>query len=243
MDLLQAGLCVQVSNVQVGNTATTNLALFSLTNTFPLGVGMWVSGNNLSGNVAFIQKVVNSTAVELSQQPTAASNGTYTFRGDTLNMALIKFGPTGGYDRNTQSYSNIVTTSDEVTGTGYTAKGFTLTPVAPGAGALAVDITDSNTAIINFSPNPNWTTATLDVAGCMIFNYGAGNVAGQARVGWIGSGASCNGSTVGLTTIGANSGMHAISLHDFGGEQKVTAGTLTVNMPTANGTAAIIRLG
>ncbi len=76
-------------------------------------------------------------------------------------------------------------------------------------------IPDSNTAITSFSVNPSWTSTSIDAEGCMIYNS-------TARI--------------------SNTTGRVVSLHDFGGEQKVTAGTFTINFPTANGTASILRL-
>lgn len=245
MDFFMGGNVIAVSNAQTGNVIATNNIINQLTNTAPLTVGMWVNctnQNTVSGAPTYVTQIVNSTAVYVSTFPTAAAQQTITFRGDTLFMALISFTFARSYDRNTKCLANLqVATSDEASGTGYTANGVQLTIAAPGVG-FAADIIDSNTAILNFSPNPSWTSATLNVEGCMIYNWGQGNVAGACRQGWTASGASANSGTVGLSTAGANVGQHAISLHDFGGQQTVTGGTLTVNMPTANGTAAILRI-
>lgn len=246
MDFMQAGHLIAVSNSQVGNVfgATANTLLGSLTNTYNLIVGMTVfNGNNLNAaNTTTIARIINSTAVELSETAAASSNGTYTFTGDTLYVGLIKFSPTGSYDRNTKCWANVQ--ADEASGAGYSANGQALTVVAPGAG-LGIDVLDSNTAITNFS-NPSWTSATLNLEGMAIYNRGVINNTPSTpfqRIGYTPSGASANSSSVGLANVGANaSAMHVISLHDFGGQQQVTSGTFTVSMPTANGTAAILRL-
>lgn len=56
------------------------------------------------------------------------------------------------------------TTSNEVSGTGYTAKGNTLTRVDP--------TTSSTTALTDFS-DTSWSTATITARGAMIFNDSA----------------------------------------------------------------------
>lgn len=229
MDLFSGSMVIMLSNVQTGNCfAAPNTLVNALTNTYPLRVGMKVTFTNQNAaNTTWIQRIINSTAIELSEPATGAAQQSMTFAGDTLNIALIKFtGQAGTYDRITSCYANIVTTSDEVVGTGYTAGGLALTVAA------VPDVPDSNTAIINFSPNPSWTSATINAAGCMIYNT-------QARSGMTGANATTAGVLAG---IGTNSALHAISLHDFGGAQQVTSGTFTVNMPTANGTAAILRI-
>lgn len=140
--------------------------------------------------------MANSFKTELM---TAVHNFTNT-TGNVFKLALIKFGMTGTYNNGTTNYSTVTGNSDEVSGTGYTAGGLTLTNVTP---ALS-----TNTATTSFSGTIQWTTATIDAAGMIIYNSSASN--------------------------------KATSVHDFGGEQKSTAGTFTVNMPVnAAGTAIL----
>jgi hypothetical protein len=242
---MQGGFMIALSNTQVGNTyASANNLLSSLTNTAPLLVGMTIySGNNLNAaNTATIARIINSTAIEMSEPASGAGNGTFTFVGDTLYVALIKGNLSGTYDRNTKCFANVQ--GDEASGTGYTANGQALTVVAPGTG-LGIDIIDSNTAITNFS-NPSWTGVTINAEGMVIYNKGIINSTPSTpfqRVGYTPSGASVNSSSIGLANVGANAtAMHCISFHDFGGVQSVVGGTLTVVMPSANGTAGILRL-
>lgn len=91
--------------------------------------------------------------------------------GDTYKMALVKVGHTGTYDKNTTAFgsstgaptvSNLGT--DEASGTGYTAGGFTMAGYATGSDAT------TNTAWIDWTTDPNWTTATISAVGCMIYN-------------------------------------------------------------------------
>jgi len=235
MDLLGSSPLIAQTVTANGQVFTTNLvwivnATATSNSTANLYVGMSVTGGNVgAGNTTYIQRIVNSTAVELTQQPAAGNTtgGPYTFAGDVLKMALIKFGPTGTYDRTTTNYGNLVTQADEGSGTGYTANGVALTI------AQMPEVPDSNTAVTNFSPNPSWTTATLDVAGAMIYTT-ALRVGRTSQTG--------NNTAIVNATPGSNLAYHCIGLYDFGGEQKVTAGTLTVNMPTANGSAAVIRV-
>ena len=70
------------------------------------------------------------------------------------------------------------------------------------------------TATTSFSANPSWTSATIDTDGAMIYN---------------------------TSQRGATSG-RAVSVHDFGGEQKVTAGTLTLVLPANDASNAILRI-
>lgn len=93
------------------------------------------------------------------------SEGLHNFTASTGNVfkiALIKVGPAGTYNAATTNYSNVTGNSDEVTGTGYSAGGVTLTNVTPGTGGT--------TAFWSFSPNPSWTSATFSCSGAIIYN-------------------------------------------------------------------------
>ena len=176
---------------------------------------MNVSSTHITGaNV--VTAIINSTAFNISTAAGGTAQETITVTGDPFLLALIKHTPTGTYDRNITNYGS---------GSGSPTTGNLGTDEVSGtgysAGGFALTCTnpsipDSNTAIATFSVNPSWTSATIDADGCMIYNNGK--------------------------RVGGSAG-RAVSVHDFGGEQKVTAGTFTVNFPTANGTAAILRIG
>ena len=78
--------------------------------------------------------------------------------GDTFNLALYTSSASLG--AGTTAY----TTSEEVSGTGYTAKGNALTSVTP---AL-----DSSTAVCDFA-DTSFTSASFTARGCLIFNDSA----------------------------------------------------------------------
>lgn len=87
--------------------------------------------------------------------------------GNTFKIALIKVTPAGTYGAASTNYSNITGNSDEVSGTGYSAGGATLTNVTPA--------TSGTTAFWSFSPDPSWTTATFSTTACMIYNSSTSN--------------------------------------------------------------------
>jgi hypothetical protein len=74
-------------------------------------------------------------------------------------------------------------------------------------------------ATASFSPNPSWTSATISTTAGVIYNS-------STRLG------------AAATPLNGRS----VSVHDFGGTQTVTGGTLTLVMPTNNGTNAILRI-
>jgi|SRR5210317_504472 hypothetical protein len=75
--------------------------------------------------------------------------------GDTFNIALYTSSATLG--ASTTAY----TTSEEVSGSGYTAKGNALTSVTP--------TLDSSTAVCDFD-DTSFTSASFTARGCLIFN-------------------------------------------------------------------------
>ena len=78
--------------------------------------------------------------------------------GNTFNLALYTSSATLG--AGTTAY----TTTEEITGTGYTAKGNALTSVTP--------VADGTTAVCDFA-DTSFTSATFTANGCLIFNYSA----------------------------------------------------------------------
>ncbi len=92
---------------------------------------------------------------------TEVLTGTHNFTatsGNTFNLALYTSSAT--LNKSTTAY----TTSNEVSGTGYTAKGNALTSVTP---ALSTD-----TAVCDFS-DTSFTSASFTARGCLIFNDSA----------------------------------------------------------------------
>ena len=81
--------------------------------------------------------------------------------GNTFKIALIRASQTGTYDATTTSYSTLTGNSDEVTGTGYTAGGETLTNIDP--------TTSGTTGYTDFA-DVSWTSATFTAAGAIIYN-------------------------------------------------------------------------
>lgn len=145
--------------------------------------------------------ITTAMATSFKQQILQKGHDFTASTGDTFKVALIKHGPTGTYGAASTNYSNITGNSDEVSGTGYTAGGSSLTSVTP--------TTSGTTALCDFN-DVSWTTATIDADGMMIYNSSNSN--------------------------------KAVSTHDFGGEQKSTAGTFSVVFPNPDSSNAILRI-
>lgn len=114
----------------------------------------------------------------------------------------------------TGTYGAASTNYSNITGNSDEASG---TGYSAGGQALATNTTpvlSGTTALWTWSTNPSWTTATLDVDGAMIYHN-------DTRAGPAG---------------------RACGTFDLGGEQKVTAGTLTLVLPAADSTHAIFRI-
>ena len=208
VDLLKALHCFRIPIAKTGVSGVSGaFTLTGLSDVNGLAVGMVASSANVAAG-AVIASIDSGTQVTVSKAHTGTiTSASVTFTADAFKIALIKHGPTGTYGAASVNYSDITGNSDEGSGAGYSAGGFALTNVDPTNPSGAV-------AITNFSANPSWTSATLDVDGAMIYNT----------------------SRRGETANRAN------SLHDFGGEQKVTAGTLTLVLPTADASNAILRI-
>ena len=95
--------------------------------------------------------------------------GVHNFSSHTFRLALIKASESGTYGAASTNYSNITGNSDEQGNTGtYSAGGATLS-------GTTINLTNT-TAHIDFN-NPQFTSATIDANGCMIYNSSASNKA------------------------------------------------------------------
>ena len=117
--------------------------------------------------------------------------------GDTLKIALYTSSATLG--ATTSAY----TATNEVSGTGYTAGGATLS-------SQAVAFDSSNNVAYFDAADPAFTTATITARGALIYNNTKSNA--------------------------------SIAVLDFGSDFTSTAGTFTVQLPSAAHNTAIIRI-
>jgi hypothetical protein len=101
--------------------------------------------------MAITSEICNSFKVEIL---TGVHNFTAS-TGDTFNLAL--YTSTATLDKDTTAYSS----TNEISGTGYTAKGNALTSVTP--------VLSTDTAVCDFA-NTSWTSASFTANGCLIFN-------------------------------------------------------------------------
>jgi|TARA_R110000822_G_scaffold18522_1_gene61182 hypothetical protein len=117
--------------------------------------------------------------------------------GNTLKIALYTSSATLG--ATTSAYS----ATNEVSGTGYTAGGATLS-------SQAVAFDSSNNVAYFDAADPAFTTATITARGALIYNNSKSNA--------------------------------SIAVLDFGSDFTSTAGTFTIQLPSAAYNTAIIRI-
>lgn len=231
VELLSAAHCflATVSGLTTTAVSTVNVTSISGAGISGIGLGMIVSGTNVAADSRVV-RLVSQTALDLSAATTGTSSA-LVFTGDTFNIALVKSSPSGTYDQNVTNVGTPGTGSpttsnlgtDEVAASGtYAAGGQALAnnigPSLPGS--------VSHVATVSWSANPSWTGATLSVVAGIIYNT-------TVRLG-----SSANGITANASGSAKN---RAVSIHDFGGTQSVVAGTLTLTLPTNNGSNAILR--
>ena len=139
--------------------------------------------------MAITQAICNSFKEELLE-------GTHDLDGHTLKLALYTSSATLG--ATTTAYS----TTNESSGTNYTAGGATLSSVTVAS--------SGSTAYVDFA-DVSFSSATIsDAAGALNYNSSASN--------------------------------KAIAVIDFGAKKSVTSGTLTISLPAAAASTAIIRI-
>lgn len=227
-DLMSAAACFLASVALSGTTGTNAQFTLTVSSVAGIAVGMIASGTNVAAG-AVVASIDSQTQVTVSKAHTGTVSTTVTFTADAFKLLLIKSAsPSGTYDgtlknvgtpgTGTPSATNVGT--DEASGTGYTTGGVTLTNVSP------VNTNPTSSAAISFSNTIQWTGATLSVIAAIIYNT-------TVRLG------SANGITPNLSGSAIN---HVASVHDLGGTQSVTAGTLTLTVPTQDGTTGLIRI-
>ena len=151
--------------------------------------------------MAISQAVCNSFKKELLESKHDFANG-----GDTFKIALFTSSASLGASTTAYSTSNEVTNTS---GSAYVAGGQTLTgqSVTGGSGA--------STAFVDFSNNPQWTSASFTANGAMIYN---------------------------TTTDGGSGTTNAVCILAFGADFTASNGTFTITFPAADTSTAILRL-
>jgi len=206
------------------------------TPTFAIVPGMAVTGTGV-GAGASVGKLLSGTSVSVDTPNSGTvTTGTVAFAGDVFKILLIKSAsPTGVYDA---TLTNVGTPNNSSGGTpSVTNVGTDEIPLsggynAAGGSALAANfmpaLQSGTTATTTWTVNPSWGSgATISTICAVIYNS-------TPRMG-----APANGITA---NIGGSSINRVVSVHDFGGTQAVTSGTLTLTLPPNSSTQAILRI-
>jgi len=120
---------------------------------------------------------------------------THDFTSDTFKIAL--FTSSANLGASTTAYS----TSNEVSGSGYSAGGVALTVVAP--------TTDGTSAIVDFN-DPSWTSASFTANGALVYNSSKSNKAVAAFA--FGSNQTVSSGTFTITIPSAASGTAVVRI-------------------------------
>lgn len=155
------------SATPTGSCASGSNHVTGLSSLAGISVGCLVTHANLP-SPSYVGFIDSSSSLYLVGATGAASNATgtittatITFSGDAFKMALVAASPAGTFGAATTNYSALST--DEASGTGYTAGGQVLsaniTPATSGTGAYW-----------QWTTNPSWTSATFSTSGALIYN-------------------------------------------------------------------------
>lgn len=222
---MEAGHCMLVSQASLAGAGVSGqFTLTGLASTANVAVGMAAGGTNVASG-AIVASIDSATQVTVSKAHTGTvTTGTISFTADVFNIALIKVSPSGTYDgtltnAGTPNNSTGGTPSatnigtDEIAASGsYAAGGVALVNVSP-------ILSGTSVAVSSFG-NVSITSATISTVAAVIYN---------------------TSTRIGASTFGLSKN-RVVSVHDFGGTQTVTSGTMTLTMPTQNNTTGLLRI-
>jgi hypothetical protein len=209
--------CLNAVLSQNGTTHTSTL-LDALPTTAGICRGMAITGGDV-GASAFVGNVIDNVSLTMSVAASGSTTASRTFTGDALKLALVKVGASRTYDH---TQTNIGTPGSSAGSTSNLGTDEVAASGGYSSGGIALvnttPVVVSGTAVGTFS-NVSWTSATISTTGAILYNN-------EKRAG------------AGATPINGRT----ISVHDFGGTQTVTSGTLTLVMPTADQTTGLLRI-
>jgi hypothetical protein len=216
VELMQAAHCFNATLSSLAGAGTNGaFTITGLASTAGVAAGMAASGTNVAAG-AIVATVDSATQVTVSKAHTGTvTSGTIGFTADAFKLALVKLTPGRTFDSTQTNIGTPGTSAPSATNLGtdeITASG------TYSSGGMALTNTtpalSSTTAVGTFS-NVSITSATISTTAAIIYNT-------NGRL----------GSTTGRT----------VSVHDFGGTQTVTSGTLTLTMPTADSVNGLLRI-
>ena len=212
-DLLSALHCYNGNIVFQARTVSGSTKLDTVTALTGLAVGMSISGPSIAAG-ALIASFDATTILSMG-----AANGVVpTATGSGASLTFTALGDLFYMPlliaTVTGTYGTATTNYSNVTGNSDEVPNGSGYTTGGMALTNVTPVLNTHVGFVNYSPNPSWTSATFSTSGCIIYNKSQrGPLANQAV--YVGS---------------------------FGGVQTVAAGTLTVLMPSATSSTAILRI-
>ena len=206
------------ATVSTNGTTHTSTLLDGISSTAGLCRGMAITGGDV-GASAYIGNLIDNVSLTMSVAASGSTTASRTFTADAIKILLIKVSPTHTFDH---TQTNVGTPGSSSPSTSNVGTDECAASGNYSSGGMAMTNTTpvvvSGTAVGTFS-NVSWTSATISTTAGVIYNN-------EKRAG--AAATPINGRT--------------ISVHDFGGTQTVTSGTLTLVMPTADNVTGLLRI-
>lgn len=217
-ELLSGGHCFLATQAAVSCSGSgAAFTLTGLASTANLAVGMAVTGTNIAAG-AVIASIDSASQVTLSKAHTGAVTAA-TFTADVFKILLIKVAPATTFGA---SQTNVGTPGSGASSTSNVGTDETSGTGYTSGGFTLTNVnpdTSGTTAKTSFSANPSWSGASFSTTAAIIYN---------------------SSTRLGAAATPLNG--RAVSVHDFGGTQTVTAGTFTLVLPTNDAANAILRV-
>lgn len=158
-DLMSALHCFNGVVTPTGDT-NTSFIITSMSSLVGVAVGMAISGTDIPASTV-IASIDSASQITISKAATGTTGSvSLTITGDAFKIALFKASVSGTFGAATTNYTEMST--DETSGTGYSAGGEALVNVSPAI--------SGTTAFVDFSPDPSWTSASFSTDGALIYN-------------------------------------------------------------------------
>ena len=216
-EVMESAHCLNAT-VSTNGTTHSNQVVDGLSSTAGLAVGMAASGGDISAS-SVIESITSATAITVSRTAGGSTTSSRTYTGDACKLALVKVSPARTFDH---TQTNIGTPgSGTPSATNLGTDEIAASGTYSSGGMALTNVTPvlvTTTGVGTFS-NVSITSATISTTAAIIYN---------------------NSTRLGAAATPLNG--RTISVHDFGGTQTVTSGTLTLTMPTADATNGLLRI-
>lgn len=224
VEFLEAAHCTMIAQSSLaGAGVNAAFTITGLTSTAGIAVGAAAGGTNVAAG-AIVASIDSLTQVTVSKAHTGTvTTGTISFTADAFKLSLIKVSPSGTYDAtlvNAGTPNNSSGGAPSTTNIGTDEVAASGTYSAGGVALVNVSPLLSSTTGVGSFGNVSITSATISTIAAVIYNT-------NTRLG------------AATFALGAN---RVLSVYDLGGTQTVTAGTLSLVMPTQNSSTGLLRI-